>query len=338
MTKKSLIAALPLAAIFLAGCAMPGNSSSVSSSVDDYDVKWITPAGAPTLAFYDQGNNENWVSTSDTTSIAPNLGTDNYDALVFDGVNALRAIQNNQYEWKLAAWLTGGNFHLVSTKHSSNAVPTAESTFLSFNSGNLPDLVFKKLAADSWNWDFEWTEGGNITYVNGTAAVSQQLASNPDAYDYYFIAEPSLTNAKATLANLETPVTVNEIYDLRAEWSEYSGQSAIPQAGLFINNNSYAAHKGALDAFIEETGERLDHAAAGDAVVTESLLAYSNVMTEQAARFGFHSNLVGNLQKDGANKFGIVKSTEITDNRAFVNTFYEKLNGTTDSFGADLFL
>ena len=57
--KKSLL--LPLAfAMLAASCGTSEVKTSSSVAVDDYAVTWVTPTGAPTLAFYDQGDNDKW--------------------------------------------------------------------------------------------------------------------------------------------------------------------------------------------------------------------------------------------------------------------------------------
>lgn len=335
---------LPVALVALSGCAIHlsvnvssgDTGQSSSSSVVERDVNWISPVGAPALAFYDQGANQNWTSTSATTSIPANFKTDTYDAIVFDGVNGLKQIQNagEDSSYVLAMWLTGGNFHLVSTKHTAEEVPTDDSTFLSFNEGSLPDSVFKKLAADHWGWDITFTSGQNITYVDGTSTVSNTLAASPDAYDYYFIAEPSLTSAKSKLSG----TTVNEIYDLRAQWKEFSDQDAIPQAGLFVHKDHYDSDKAGFDAWLEHIRDNVKTAYADGTEAADAINAYSSDATEQSARFGFNATLVGNLQASGKNRFGLTSGEEI-DNASFLNEFYKKLTDVTeDTFKASLFL
>lgn len=344
---KKTYLALPLAAMVLAGCGgnVPSSSSSLSVSSSEstpaYDIKWVSPVGAPALAFYDLGNNTNWVSSSTpATDVVPSFRTVTYDAIVFDGVKGLNITKANSLDWKLAGWLTGGNMHLVSTKHQKDELPTKDSKFYSFNSGDLPDLVFKKLASSSWKWGFDFTEAGNITYADGVSAVATMLSGNNQAYDYFLIAEPALTSAKAALKkNAETAsVVVNEIFDLRAEWKTYSGQEGIPQAGLFVRGATYSAHKEEFNSWLDNIGTNLTKATAGSEEAVAALNAYSSDALEQQKRFGFNSTLVNALQKDGKNAFGLLPFEDVQDPKAFVNSFYEKINGGTTSFDSSFFL
>jgi ABC-type nitrate/sulfonate/bicarbonate transport system substrate-binding protein len=339
---KSILLLGPLAALTLVGCVSPEKASSEvvsssstaeaassSSSVDDYQVKYLSPVGAPAVAFYDQGANTNWTSTSDVTTIPAAFGTAGYDAVVFDGVTALKLNKAHaDYGFKLATWMTGGNFHLVSTKHTKTDAITKDSTFFSFGKGNLPDSVFLKLAKDAWKWDF--VDNLAITYGNGVADVKTAMTGT-DSYDYYFIAEPILTAVRST------GKTVNEIYNLRDEWKTYSGQSAIPQAGLFVRDSAYQAHQTVFSNFVKNVKTALDTAISTPDTVKTAMNSWNADAKTQTARFGFTGDLVYNLQKDSKNAFGLVKSDEIASNVSFVNDFMTKM-GLAVSFDASLFI
>lgn len=325
---KRLLFALPIALFALGSCDNP--SSSLPSG--DYEIKILTPAGAPTIALYDQGLNENWDSTSDVTSIPAAFATTGYDMIVFDGVNALNLqVAHPEYDdFSLALWLTGGNFHLVSAKHGSDEPIAENSTIYSFGENLLPDQVFKKLLSSHWEVN---AENLDITYGAGVQSVKAVMEANPSAYDYYFIAEPVLTAVRNALPD----VTVNEIYDLRSEWEAFSGQKAIPQAALFVRDSAYDAHKQAFDSFINGIKGNLADAINEPSKVKEKMNADIPTAQEQQKRFGFNANLAFALQNNG-NRFGAVLPTEISDNRLFVNEFYETLNGTESRYAPELFI
>ncbi len=48
---KKIFLLIPVMILALSGC----NTNQSQSNKEVYDVKWVTPVGAPTLAFYDQG-------------------------------------------------------------------------------------------------------------------------------------------------------------------------------------------------------------------------------------------------------------------------------------------
>ena len=325
MKKTFLI--LPFAALALASCGSV-SSSGVSSSIDDYDVKVVTPVGAPAIAFYDQGNNANWVSSSDPTNVVlPAFGTDNYDAIVFDGTTGLNVIQKNSYNYKLAQWVSGGNFYVVSTKHlAADAFDKSYKVDGFVKTGNAAQS-FLSLAATRWAWALDTTADyptGSVKWETGVASVLTNLTTNPSGFDYYVIAEPSLTAAKTALA--AQGVALNVIYNLQTEWKAQSGQLTIPAAALFVNNTSYASHKGAIDEFLADTQTRQDTAVDDVATVKTALDGFGSDAAVQS-RFGFTSTLAAALQADGADKFGILKTGDIANKEDFANAFAAQISG-----------
>lgn len=293
------------------------SSSSSSSSSLSANVKWVSPVGAPALAFYDQGNNANWVSTANPqTGVLPAFGTDNYDAIVFDGVAGLNVIAKSSYNYQLASWVSGGNFYLVSTKHSALTDFAVGQTIDSFVQTGNASKAFVQLAKKVWNWGY--ADATDITFETGVSVVGSNLIANPSAHDYYVIAEPVLTSAKAALAKQTPAVTLNVVANLQDEWKKAYNQASIPAAALFVNKTSYATKKGAIDAFLNETQTRQDDAISKVSQVASAVSAYGDE-TAQKERFGFSSTLVSALQP--SNKFGIFKTGDITDNKAFANGF-----------------
>lgn len=313
-------------------------SDPQSSNKEEDAISVISPAGAPAIALYSRINDENLKTTKDASQVALAAKTNtNADAVVFDGVNALKFVKTNQTatKWKLARWLTGGNFYLVSTKHESIDSFNADSKILSFGNGLLPDKVFRMLASERWNITI--TEE-NTKYESGTAAVSAILGSdNFASYDYYFIAEPTLQAAKVALASAHPDVSVHEIYNVREEWKAFSGMDYIPQAGLFVNPASMEGKAEAMNAFLEEVDANLTDAVDDPTKVVSSLNKLESDTDAQADRLGFKAPLVSVLQKNGNNRFGMVKPGTIGDNRDFVNAFMEKI-GESVSFESDQFL
>jgi hypothetical protein len=308
------------------------SSSSAISSVAAHEVRWITPTGAPTLAFYDQGANEDhWISSaSPATEVAPAFATDNYDAVVFDGVSALNLISKNSYNYQLASWISGGNFYLVSTKHSALSDYAAGQTVESFVKTGNASRSFLKLAADKWSWSLS---DSDVHYEGGVADVKTALVSNPTAYDYYVIAQPVLTVAKKALASQTPAVTLNIVANLQSEWKAAYNQATIPAAALFVNKTSYGKYKDSIDTFIADTQSRQDDAVTDVAKVTTALNAYGDD-TAVTKRFGFTSSLVTALQ--ATNQFGILQSGVISDKKAFASDFNTTLGGS--AFADSLFL
>jgi hypothetical protein len=294
-------------------------------------LKWITPTGAPTLAFYDQGNNANWVSSSSpATAVVPAFATNDYDMIVYDGTAGLASISSNNYNYRLAQWVSGGNFYVVSTKHTAITDFQAGQTIDGFVKTGNAAKSFLKLSKDVWSWNYSDTE---ISFETGVAQVKTNLVSNPSGHDYYLIAQPVLAAAKAALAAQTPAVTLNVVANLQSEWKKAYQQATIPAAALFVNNASYAEKKDKIDAFLKQTQARQDESISSIDKVVSALDAYGD-STAATTRFGFTSTLVKALQP--TNQFGILKTGDISDNKAFANDFQTTLG--SNAFADSLFL
>jgi len=338
MNKHSLTL-LPLAACLLASCGPSSSqpdsvSSNSTSSEDKYEITTISPAGAPTLGFYDQGANASFQTDSTPSNVGKQFLTNTYDAVIFDSINALKTISSKQAPFKLARFITGGNFYVVSYGKDPSAVPTKESTFVSFGEGLLPDTVMNKLVADYEGWK-QW-EMPSVTYLAGVSDVMAALLAHQ--YDYYFIAQPALFGAKSQLG--ADASKVNVVANVRAAWSDFSGQSSLPQAGLFIRNTISANHPLAVEAYLNKLDSRLTVSIDDPSSAKAAMDAWNSDPTSQQAKFGFASSVAYNVQKDGANGFGMVKPGSLgSTNLAFLNSFVDLLASPSYShFDSSLFL
>lgn len=335
---KTVLSVLPLVALTLVSCtsvvassSQKGSSSKASSAVNTKDITWITPTGAPTLAFYDQGANVNWVSSSSpATAVVPALKTNAYDAVVFDGVSGLSVLKaDSAPHYQLAQWISGGNFYLVSTKHKAgDAFSTGETIQGFVKSGNAAQS-FLKLSKDQWQWNYN--ADTDVTWTAGVADVKTTILSNDRAYDYYLLAEPVLAAVSNALKNKS--VELNVVYNLQTEWKKAYNQATIPAAALFVNTNHYASSKTSIDLFLKETQSRQDKAVNDPTGVKKALDAYGDD-NAVSTRFGFTSALAATLQKD--NRFSILSSGVIADKKSFANDFENILGGT--SFPDSLFM
>lgn len=323
----------------LAGCGNEAISSSSGEASDNYEVKWISPTGSPALAFFDQGDNSNWVSTSNPSQVAPFLKTDFYDAVVFDGMNGLNIIKNSkegQSPYKLAEWITGGTFYLVSTKHKANDSFNTNRTVRSFVENGNASKAFRKLSKDVWKWNLP---NENVVYEEaGVAKVRETIESNPEANDYYVISEPILTSLSASLKKRN--INLNVIYDLQDEWKKAKLGESIPAGALFINTNHYSLHKEKIDSFIAKTKQAKEKVITKPEEVVEELNRYNGIDGQDnnklKKRFGLETaEIVLSLQKDGRNGFNLIKPGN-EDSSEFANNFAKALG--EEEFEENLFL
>lgn len=317
MTKKAVV--LPLIVAMLSSC---GNNIST-------DFKVITPSGAPALAFYDQGSNLNLTIDSTPTNVAAELQKNDYDMIVFDSINGLKSLKRNSNStYALARILTGGNFFLVAINKEVNQetgkvpMPTKDDVIVSFGEKLIPDLVYSKLASDYWHID------NKPTYLNSVSDTRAVLSSGKQGgknVDYVFTAEPILTTIM-NKQDAETYGKISIVANVRNDWKSLTGQNAIAQAGLFVKKELLETRKNDLDSYINSLDERL-YNAVNDINIVKAELDNYGTLTEQATRFGFNSNIISAVQKDKANKIGIVTKDEKVD----VNEFLTSLGQETFS-------
>lgn len=315
--KLILLSILPLA---LAGC---GNKDEV----EEEDVRAICPTGAPALAFYNQGSNPNFVTSSTPATVAAQLQKIEYDVVVFDSVNGLKSIKANKGEYQLAKVITGGNFYLVGIGENHKELPKVGDKVVSFGQNLIPDLVYSKLCQDHWKIY------NSASYVNGVqdalAVLKEGKYSGGDV-DYVFIAEPALTSALSD-KEAKTYGKINIVKNIREEWKAFSGQDGLAQAGVFVKKSSLETKKNKLSSYLKEIEEHIDIAINNPAEAKATMDLFGSLQ-EQVTRFGFNSNIVSKVQENNRNGFGLVSKTETID----VNAFLTKLG--QDTYSDDYFV
>lgn len=309
--------------IFFSIVCLLGSCSGKTSDV----IKTISPKGAPTLAYFDQGKNENFITSGTPTNVLAELQKNEYDFVIFDSITGLKSIKKNNANFKLAKIITGGNFYLVSINkvpdESGNVpLPGENDKVISFGQNLIPDVVYSKLCADYWHIS------NKANYVNGVEDALAVLVSGKYSggnADYVFISEPALTNA---LNNKEATTygKINIVKNIQQEWKNYSGQDGLAQAGLFVNNESYSKKKDELEKYVVSLNERIDIAINEPEKAIEALNQFGDNKAQQS-KFGFTSNHVSLLQSNKQNRFGLVPSSKSID----VNQFLTSLGQETFS-------
>ncbi|MFA5283288.1 MAG: hypothetical protein WC366_02030 [Bacilli bacterium] len=288
--------------------------TSCQSAGDSFAVRTICPSGAPTIAFYDQGNNENFETNSSPNLVLAQFQTNYYNAIVFDSISGLQSIKQYDLSFKLAKIITGGNFYIASINKDEGTEPTADDVLVSFGEGLIPDLVYKKLY-EHWGWQ------ANTSYVKSVAEAQAILktgktSGNVDV-DYVFIAQPAL-NAAMLDITAATYGKVKVFKNIREEWKTLTGQEAIPQAAMFYRYDDYQNHSREFDTYTLALENRIIQGITQPENVKNVMDEYSSDLTIQAQKFGFNSNIMLHTQKDGANGFGLVNPDISVDVNSFL--------------------
>lgn len=298
--KKFILPAL-LFALSLGACS-PTN--------EPYEIKFMAPSGAPTIAFYNQAIDGSLETNSNPSIVGAQLQNNTYACVVFDFYNGLKSIKNNNADYKLARIITGGNLYLVGIDKTSG--PTADDYIVSFGEGLLPDLVYKSIYGD---------EIASAThYVSGVAdcgAILESGLHNGNEVDYVLVAQPVLF-AKKSSSPIKERLTV--VASLRNEWYEKTGQSAIPQAGLFINQTQYNKHKDEFNAFFDEFEDAITTCIENPQTMKAAIESLGDADAQKAV-YGFTAAVAFNVQKDNQNGFALVdyEANESLDIAAFLN-------------------
>lgn len=281
---------LPL--VFLALLASCGGTPNE----DTYVVKWATPTGAPTLAFYPEAENENWFSSATpATQVLPHFGDNAYDALVFDGTQALTNIKVNNRNYALAKWISGGTFYVVSTKYqATDTAPENPKVMAFMKQGNI-SKAFRDLAKNKWGWgEYPADTSNTVFYGDAVSAVQGQLASMlsagsvaDDPYDYYLVADPVYSAMMAQFKKANLPLY--SVYDMQSEFKALHAGADIPAAAIFVNKDSYAAHPAAIDSWLAGVQANINVVASNLDPVIEEVKKSDSEDGKSNARFGISS-------------------------------------------------
>ncbi|MCI5745243.1 MAG: hypothetical protein MR270_03060 [Erysipelotrichaceae bacterium] len=217
-------------------------SSLVSCSSND-NLTILCPTGAPSIAFYDHLNDDNFITNSSPANIVSSMTNSGSDIVIIDTIKGVDAIKNNA-PYKLACNLTFGNFYLASTGHDDNNQLDNDDVIINFGMGQTPQKVFELIYGTSFN---------NISYVGNVSMAAKCLQSKKtldgkDDVDYVFIAQPVLTQALNN--NKDAFIYAN----IQEEYKKITNKEMI-QAGLFVKNN---ASKKAINNFLKDLDTKIN--------------------------------------------------------------------------------
>jgi len=295
-----------------------------NSQTSTNHTKIICPKGAPSLAFYDQGNNEKF-ETASPMNVKSQLLSTNYGMVVFDFYNGLNVLKNKESydknkDFKLARIITGGNFYLAGINTTSK--PTASSKIVAFSKNSLPDLVFKKVIGDEiYN---------NLSYVNDNEAASVVLQSGMlegENVDYVLISEPLLYQAMNN-KSAATYGKVNIISSLRDDWKSLTNQDYIPQAGLFIRQEDYDKYNLYFNDQLGLMNERIDNLIEDLDTVEDKMNSTIPSEVEQKNIFGITSSIVKEVQDESKNRLAFIPESDLANIN--IQTFLTSLNISVD--------
>lgn len=306
-----------------------GISLGLASCSNGAKVETLAPKGAPLLAVYDSVANKKIDIAGNNTDIPIQLKAgNNYNYIIFDSVSALKftngyttqdgSVIESTANYTYMGMLTAGNFHLVS--RTLEREPKKGDKILTFMKGNAPDMALKACYKDLFADD----NMQNISYVQNNTNMPAYLKAGVYEgveYDYFLIAEPALTSAKATAADLTIKFDKNlndkvkEITDGKFDY--------IPQAGLFVDDEYLKLNPNYATSYWNDVKRQMTDVYKPNLDTVVETLNKAGDVTYQSSTYGFNANLVKKLQANGQNKFGIAnpdKEISLDDINEFLST------------------
>lgn len=288
--KKTLIILLTL---ILVGC---------SDKAED-NLSIVCPSGAPSIAFYNELNNDEF-NTGDAQSILPELkGENGSDIIVIDTVNGIKAL-NAGAKYKLAATITFGNFFIASTGNDDDYKMNDGDYIVLFSQGATPDLIFHNIYGDSLNSNIHYVTAVSdaaTCLIKGINVSDDQRDINEEPYvDYVMIAEPALTAALAQneKASLYT--------DLQTEYYTKNNNLSMMQASVFVSNK-LSDEK--INEFLNSLHQSINDLISNPDLFVEATANFSD--TEVKEIFGIpNANIAKAVVKKGTIGLGFKKAYE----------------------------
>ena len=317
------IIALMMTLLVLCACATQNKEENAEEIIELDDISIVCPSGAPSLAFYDEIKNDNFL-TGDAKSILPELtGEKGSDIIVIDTVSGIKAL-NSEAKYKLAATITFGNFYLAATGHDEDGIMNEGDYIVLFSQGATPDLVFHAIYGEAYDADIHYVNAvadATPCLVKGINIYDDEHSSDEEPYvDYVMIAEPALTAAMAQNDKIS-------IYaDIQKEYNDKTGLSLI-QASVFVSD-SLAKDK--ADAYLDKLktnirnllnnpdlfGDNVDEAGLSDEEVKDlfgipNVKIAKTVLTENSIGLGYENAYDNKQTIDGfISLFGLKETSE----------------------------
>ena len=218
-----------LLALMLFGCSS-NNNEEESINIDNLSI--VCPAGAPSLAFYSELDNDKF-ATSDAASIMPELKSDSgSDIIVIDTVNGIKTLVGGA-PYKLAANITFGNFFIAATGNDEDNKMTEDDYIVLFSQGATPDLLFHYLYGNEYDSNIHYVAAVSdaaACLIKGINISDDERTIDEEPYvDYVMIAEPALTAALAQNDSAYIYENIQNKYDLT------TGHGLV-QASVFVSN------------------------------------------------------------------------------------------------------
>jgi len=272
----------------------------LASCGENHDIRILCPKGAPSLAFYNFVENNNFQTNDQPSNIISFLRNDSlYDMVIIDTISGIKSIVKDN-SFQLASTITFGNYYIAKAKSTTSDSFNEGSKITLFGKNQTPDLLFKYLYGTNYV----------INYVDSVTDAKQLLQNPSKDTEYVFIAEPALFGAKKT--NQE----VKAVENIQDKYLQKTGKSLI-QASIFVKTNS---DKTTMNKLLNEIENDIKAGLENPALVKNQIDKLPSY--EQLNKFGVNSAIAFNVLQSNSIGLGYKKSYEIKEEiDAFIKLF-----------------
>lgn len=251
---------------------------------DTSQLKILCPTGAPSVAFYQYADQDNFSTNSAPSNIVHEMTSSSpYDLIVIDTVSGMKAISSGA-PYSIASTITFGNFFLASTGNDDDGVMDENDKIILFGQGQTPDKLFHYLYGNQYDSALEYVTNAQMA---GTCLASgKDLTMNP--VDYVFLAQPAVYAATKKNPNAKVYANIQE------EYQKKSGGLDLIQASIFVKNS---ADKMTVNALLSSLEKDIDNAIDKPSLVQDGLSKIGNDEAQNkygAASAAFVSTLSDN--------------------------------------------
>lgn len=149
------------------------------------------------------------------------FGSSSHDAIIAP-TNLGAKLYQSKDNYKLAAVLVWGNYHVVSTRFESESLFELDNqSIIVFGKNQTSDIIIKHLIA-SYEIDVD------IIYVDSVQTAAAEFIADPTKM--VMVAEPSLSKIKTLIPDTQS-------IDLQKIYAELHDDSSFPQASLFVKQS-----------------------------------------------------------------------------------------------------
>ena len=247
------------------------------------ELSIVVPTGAPALAFYNHVTSNSFTTNSVPNNILTEMVGGTKDVVVLPTNVGVKAIVSQNVQYKIAATITFGNFHIAATGNDDDGIMDADDYIVLFQKNNVPDKLFHAVYGNSLDAGIHYVD--DVSWATKCWVQGKDVTTETkDPVDYVLIAEPAFTNAKAQKAN------ITEYANLQTKYKEVQ-TADIFQASVFIKNDVAAAN------FLETLKTEIEEVIAnGDLIVEKT----SSLSPEEATTLlGVAPQVAANVTKNG---------------------------------------